>query len=30
MAKPAADDAIAMYELTFRGSGSNAVAVLFD
>lgn len=28
--KPAADDAVAMYELTFRGTGSNAVAVLFD
>jgi hypothetical protein len=29
-AQPAADDAIAMYELTFRGTGSNAVTVLFD
>jgi len=28
--KPANDDAVAMYELTFRGSGSNAVSVLFD
>ena len=29
-AKPSNDDAVAMYELTFRGTGSNAVAVLFD
>jgi len=29
-AKPANDDAIAMYELTFRGTGSTAVSVLFD
>lgn len=29
-AKPSADDAIAMYELTFRGTGSTAVSVLFD
>ena len=29
-AKPANDDAVAMYELTFRGTGSNAVTVLFD
>ena len=29
-AKPANDDAVAMYELTFRGTGSTAVTVLFD
>lgn len=29
-AKPANDDAIAMYELTFRGTGATAVTVLFD
>ena len=28
--KPSNDEAVAMYELTFRGTGSNAVSVLFD